>query len=122
MTQKDFEMAKYIPDAWVILRIKTSDGEKIDKVLAGWYGGFAGKDHWKLNSGITKIEVETGSVESPDVYHIHGYSGSVYVCHELEERLTGLTGSVFQNLVDDLKAYGATVEMIDIDEILEEYK
>jgi hypothetical protein len=120
---------EYMPDSWVIVRITTNDGEKIDKVLAGWYGGFAGSDYFRLNSGITKIERKTlfanntNSQSSYDVYEIHGYNGSIYRCLESDERLTCLTGSIFHSLKDNLKD-DATVEIIDIKDIkdiLEEY-
>jgi hypothetical protein len=46
------------------------------KVFAGWYGGYAGSDSWKLSSGIEK------SIEHDDYYEIHNNSGSVYKCYK----------------------------------------
>ena len=48
-------MSTYTPDLWVILEFKEKDSEEVNrKVLASWYGGYAGSDSWKLSSGITK--------------------------------------------------------------------
>ncbi len=75
----------YTPDSWVIVEIfdpsETATGP-IFKVLGGWSGGYLDGDSWRLNSGITKVEVET-TTETLDrteetIYKIHGYSGSIY--------------------------------------------
>ncbi len=78
----------YTPDRWVVVKIEYKD-ELIHKVLAGWNGGYLGSDSWKLNSGITKIEMDE------DYYLFHGYSGSVYKCHKNAYGFTSLTGSIF---------------------------
>jgi hypothetical protein len=101
------------PDAWVILRIKRDEGT-IHKVLAGWYGGFAQGDSWKLNSGIEKI------TEVRYSYEILGPSGSVYVCHKDAERMSGLMTSVLEDFQAS-SAGKATVEVVSIDTILNEY-
>lgn len=63
----------YRPDKWVVVKI----GDKnLYKVFACWYGGYAGSDSWKLNSGITKVTLEG------NVYSFEGSSGSVYECHK----------------------------------------
>ena len=64
----------YIPDNWVIIKIKGDDPHY--RVLAGRSGGYTTGDEWKLNSGITKVEFEN------DQYTFHGSSGSKYVCHK----------------------------------------
>src|SRR5512133_2926140 len=70
----------YNPDRWVIIEIVNTDDtrkttEKLYKVLAGWYGGYADGDQWRMNSGITKVE------KDGDHIRFHGYTGSVYECH-----------------------------------------
>ena len=67
-------MSQYRPDRWVVLEF-TYGETVIRKVFAGWYGGFADGDSWKLNSGITKIRLDD------DLYEFDGYSGSTYSCH-----------------------------------------
>lgn len=64
----------YTPDNWVIIKLKGDD--PLYRVLAGWSGGYASSDHWRMNSGITKVE------EDGDFYLFSGSSGSVYKCHK----------------------------------------
>lgn len=99
-------MNTYTPDKWVVLRINYGS-ETIDKVLAGWYGGFAGSDHWKLNSGIIHTE------EFDNRFEFYGYSGSVYVCHKSAHGFTSLTRSML--------ASWQKRENIDIKVLEEEY-
>lgn len=63
----------YTPDRWVIVEIEHK-GEKLHKVLGSWYGGFAGSDSWRLNSGITKATYQYGA------WAVEGNSGSIYIC------------------------------------------
>jgi hypothetical protein len=86
-------MSEYNPDVWVIVEIA---GTKVDdspyhRVLAGWYGGYAGADVWKMNSGITHI------IEHNDYYSIYGTTGSVYQCPKQLERFSMYTSSIFAN-------------------------
>jgi len=66
-------MSEYLPDNWVVLKIKEG---KLDsgfyKVLAGWSGGYLDGDSWRMNSGITRVE------DHETYYSFYGYSGSVY--------------------------------------------
>ena len=66
-------MSEYLPDNWVVLKIKEG---KLDsgfyKVLAGWSGGYTTGDSWRMNSGITRVE------DHETYYSFYGYSGSVY--------------------------------------------
>ena len=82
-------MYKYAPDAWVIVKVHDTH-----KVLAGFYGGYVHGDSWRLSSGITRIE------ETETHWLIHNVSGSIYCCHKEQERLTTLTGSILQRIVD----------------------
>ena len=68
-------MSDYTPDRWVVLEMSSDKQEPVLKVFAGWYGGFAGSDSWKLNSGITETRCEDGN------YEFDAYSGSTYYCH-----------------------------------------
>ena len=105
-------MTEYVPDTWVILKIKSEDSE-IDKVLAGWYGGYLNGDSWKLNSGITKI------VEHENFYDIHGHSGSVYKCYKAEQYLSSTMQSI---LLKFKQLEGLTVEVMNIKAVLERYQ
>lgn len=88
----------YSPHGWVILKMQTPEGD-LYKVFGGWYGGFAGSDSWKLNSGITKVNnIGEGC------YELEGYSGSVYTVHiSAENHLGFYHESILQNLIDKSK-------------------
>jgi len=80
----------YTPDRWVILTIKTTT-DSIDKVFAGWYGGFATGDSWKLSSGITDMSFEQG-----DRIEFINESGSVYSCYKNRYGMTSNMNSVYR--------------------------
>lgn len=61
-----------IPDNWVIIQIKGDDPHY--RVLAGWSGGYATGDSWRMNSGIVRVE------DAGDRWHFFGASGSCYSC------------------------------------------
>ena len=66
-------MSNYTPDNWVV--IKLDDGvEPHYRVLAGWSGGYTTGNHWRVNSGITKV------TEDNMYYYFSGSSGSTYWC------------------------------------------
>lgn len=82
-------MTTYTPDAWVVLKIASpKTGETINKVFAGWRGGYITGDSWKLNSGNERV------VEHSDHFEFYGYSGSVYKCFKSRYGMTGYMGSV----------------------------
>jgi len=87
-------MSNYNPDVWVIIELSGSEvPETYCRVLAGWYGGFAGSDSWKASSGITKI------VDKDQYWEIHNHSGSIYNCHKNTEKLSGYTSSILNQFV-----------------------
>jgi hypothetical protein len=102
-------MSEYIPDKWVIVKIDGNNYPTIYKVFACWYGGYAGSDSWKLNSGITRVSREGY------VYSFEGSSGSVYECHEdcYGTNFYGL--GVLQNMIDTAGKNGITIEILPED-------
>ena len=80
-----------IPDRWCVITFKTDEGE-IDKVLAGWYGGYLDSSYWKLSSGVERVE------ETEEAFIFHNYSGSVYTCYKNRYGLTALTSDILYNL------------------------
>ncbi len=89
-------MSTYTPDVWVVIKIKHG-GEVIDKVLAGWYGGYLDGDSWKISSGITE------TVEFDDRYEFYNYSGSTYVCYKEYQKLSGMTQSIYEGLLREME-------------------
>lgn len=68
------------PEEWVVIKITNKDEPKdpinnpVYKVFATWRGGYAGRDTWKLNSGIDRV------VRMQHTFDFYGYSGSCYSC------------------------------------------
>jgi len=102
-------MSTYTPDRWVLLEVKTPE-ETIIKILAAWYGGFAGSNSWKINSGIESVKIEDGG------YDAMGYSGSNYILSKGSYGTSMLSGSVYAQLEDQLKTMGEGYGLRMIDE------
>jgi hypothetical protein len=86
-------MTDYTPDRWCVVSF-VNRGERFNKVLAEWKGGYLDGDHWRMNSGITAVE------EAGDYYDFHGASGSIYHCHKSRYGVTGEAHRVLQALLD----------------------
>ena len=106
-------MSQYTPDRWVVLEFVTLN-ETIQKVFAGWYGGFAGADSWQLNSGITNIRID-----DEGHYEFDGYSGSTYYCHHNTYGMTSLQSSILANWERKAKDAGlVNIRILDLDEVV----
>lgn len=98
-------MSEYKPDRWVMLKFNVGD-ETFYKVLAGWGGSYLEGQSWKLNSGVTHVELDG------DYYLFSGYSGSVYKCHKDSYGTTSLTASIYSGWKDQLKTDESTIELL----------
>lgn len=116
-------MSTYHPDAWVPVLIESEKYGKVYKILAGWYGGFAGADSWKLSSGVQSISVEPPTTEgAQSVLTIPQSSGSVYVVGE-RTHVSGLMASIFESYALQAKEHGDfTIKMIEVEELLEAFE
>ena len=81
---------KYYPDRWIVIKITSPEYGTVEKVLAGWYGGYLGSDSWKLNSGNKR------TAEYEDRFEFTGHSGSVYVCYKSRYGVSNLTASMLE--------------------------
>jgi hypothetical protein len=99
-------MSDYRPDKWLVVKITGKDTAPVHKVFASWYGGWAGSDSWKLNSGNTKATLVG------DVYYFDGYSGSVYECHKDEYGYTSYGGSVLTDIIQKAEQNGVKIEIM----------
>ena len=99
-------MSDYHPDKWVIVKIGE---ENLYKVFACWYGGWAGSDSWKLNSGIVKATKEG------HVYGFEGSSGSTYYCHEDSYGTNFYGSSVLNNMIENAAKNGIVIEILNED-------
>lgn len=112
-------MTDYTPDVWIVVELS---GSKIQapnncyhRILAGWFGGFAGADSWKINSGIERI------VETDDCYVVHGSSGSIYYCHKHNERTNRYTQGILENFAKE-NSDELAINMVKMESILPLYK
>jgi len=102
-------MSDYTPDRWVIVEINSPEHGRIRKVLGSWYGGFAGSDSWRMNSGIEKV------IDQGDYYDVVGSSGSVYKCIKGAEGMSAYTSGVYETYRKQLEESGiGTMEIVTI--------
>lgn len=94
----------HVPDNWVIIKINGNDPHY--RVLAGWSGGYATGDSWKLNSGVIRIDEVDGRL------NFTGASGSVYSCGINSYGLRMNNGYIWDKLKD---IHGDLVEMLPED-------
>lgn len=106
----------YIPARWVIIELtQVSEGIVIRKVLGGWTGGYLDSDSWRMSSGITKV------IEHNDYYEVHNESGSVYKCFKNAVGVTGLSGSILNNLSNQADEQDdISIKVVDIKDLIDE--
>jgi hypothetical protein len=100
----------YNPDNWVIVKITMGDNPTY-KVLAGWSGGYLDGDSWRMNSGITKVEIED------DFYLFHGHTASVYKCHKHSEQMRMNIGGTWGLMQ---ARYPDVVELVTVEQLIKE--
>ena len=101
----------YKPDKWVL--VKVNSAEPHYRVLAGWYGGYLGSDYWRINSGVTHVEIEEGLIK------IFGSTGSCYVVYEENYGLTSTTSGVLSSWN---KKQEGILELLTLPEDLENFE
>ena len=102
---------QYYPDNFVLLKIMLPE-ETIYKVLGGWSGGYLDGDHWRMNSGIVDYSIEGNKIT------FKGDSGSEYIVHRENERVSGLTSCI---LADLLATYSESVQQISLKDFEKEF-
>ena len=58
------------PEKWVVLKLPNNHY----KIFSTWGSGYIGRDIWKLNSGIDRVEQDDNN------YYFIGFSRSCYKC------------------------------------------
>ena len=86
-------MSDYTPDRWIVVNF-VNEGQRFNKVLAEWKGGYLDGDYWRMNSGITE------AIEEPEHWLFHGASGSIYRCHKDRYGVTGVAAAILRDLLD----------------------
>lgn len=105
----------YKPNRWQVIRIVTPE-ETFYKLLAGWYGGFAQGDSWRLNSGITEV------TDQSTHYKVDGHSKSTYVCRKPDEGMSAYMDSVLYGLQQNAAEQGVEITPISIEQYFNETK
>jgi hypothetical protein len=95
-------MSDYQPDNWVI--IKLNEPEPHYRVLAGWSGGYATGDSWRMNSGIVNHKFDG------NYWYFYSSSGSCYKCYLDSYGLRMNNAHVWYALQ---KQYGDKVKLLD---------
>lgn len=105
-------MRHYTPDRWVVLEISTAT-ETINKVFAGWYGGYTGSDNWQLNSGIEKV------ISDDAGFDFVGYSGSTYSCNRHDHGMSGLQYRVLESWLTQIAEQdrGTNIRVLTLEEV-----
>jgi hypothetical protein len=93
-------MIYYRPDQWLVIRIKPTN---IYRVFASWYGGYNLVDSWRINSGITKVNLLN------EYYYFSGYSGSTYECHKDYYGISPHGSRVLSGIIENI--YGLDMEV-----------
>lgn len=92
------------PDRWVIVEINSTEYGRIQKVFAGWYGGYGGGDSWKMSSGNLEIK-DCGSH-----FDVPQQSGSLYRCYKQSEGMSGYMQDLFSSWKKNL--HPSTIDII----------
>ena len=101
-------MSTYSPDRWILVEITSKEHATIQKILAGWYGGFAGSNSWKLSSGNVTF------IDKGDYYESLQESGSTYKLYKASEGFTGLTAGMFKHWGLLLEEEGCRIQQVDV--------
>ena len=96
----------YTPERWVVLDINNGN-ETIQKVFAGWYGGYLDGESWKLNSGNVSEE------EFEDRWEFTGYSGSVYICYKHAYGMSAYMSNILANWQSQLPE-ACSMEIVEV--------
>ena len=106
-------MSEYSPDRWILVEITSKEYATIRKILAGWYGGFAVSDSWKLSSGNVTF------IDKGDYYESLQESGSTYKLYKASEGFTGLTAGMFKHWGLLLEEEGCSIKRIEVEHVKE---
>jgi hypothetical protein len=101
-------MNTYTPDKWLIIKI-TQDEAIHYRVFGCWFGGFAGRDSWKMNSGVTKVSFDD------NFYKFEGSSGSVYMCHKDTYGANMYGRGVINDMIHAASKQGVIIEILEED-------
>ena len=88
-------MSFYTPEEWIIVKINSVSPHY--RIFGSWRGSYTGSDSWRMNSGVTAVEV------IGDYYMFNGSSGSIYKCHK---KTYGIRSPYNASVLAEYKAKG----------------
>lgn len=94
------------PDNWVILEIE-HEGEKFQKILAGWSGSYLYGDSWRMSSPIKNVD----RTHSEFYALVETESSSVYNLFYQSNALRMNNASIYNQLK---KKFGDKVNMVEL--------
>ena len=104
----------YFPDNWVVIKYKDDDPHY--RILAGWSGGYMDGDSWRMNSGITRVEV------TEDSFLFYGASGSCYECiktaYGMRRNNAHIWVALKEGLGDDVELMPEDTDWLNMDWII----
>ena len=105
--QGDQDMTyKYTPNKWVLLKLTNKETQEVhQRVYAGWFGGFAHGDNWRLNSGV----VDTHEYDNYFVFT--SASGKEYICYKNSQGTEGMSMYMLNVLHDIIEKASETVDI-----------
>lgn len=98
-------MSQYAPDKWLVIKLNYETGSHY-RVFGSWYGGWAGSDSWRMNSGIVSV------TQDDHCYYFKGTSGSVYSCYKNCYGASGYGTSVLENMIDQQRKLGTNIDIL----------
>jgi hypothetical protein len=103
-------MSYHNPHNWILVKITGDDPHY--RVFCSWYGGFAGADEWRMNSGITEL------IEEDDYYLFIGSSGSTYACHKDTYGLSSYAMGVAKQYEEKLAPHFQILDQVDATDVI----
>jgi len=94
------------PDAWVIIEVKTPAGQ-FQKILAGWSGGYAYGDSWRMSSPVKELDIKVGE----NCFTVDTESGSRYTLFKSRQGLRMCNAGIYNELKEK---FGDMLEIVEL--------
>jgi hypothetical protein len=94
------------PDAWVIIEVN-HEGEQFQKILAGWSGGYAYGNSWRMSSPVKRIKMKVNQ----DFITVDTQSGSFYTLWKNRQGLRMSNAGIYNELKD---RFGDSIEIVEL--------
>jgi len=98
-------MSQYAPDKWLVIKLSYENGSHY-RVFGSWYGGWAGSDSWRMNSGITSV------TQDDQAYYFKGTSGSLYTCYKNCYGASGYATCILEDMINKQHNLGTDIDIL----------